>query len=324
MATVKAEEPCESRALATLSGEANDCLPQLSPSPPTPGYTPEFKLESPSHSPIQSSNPLFDAFSTSPFSSDSHRTHSPPQHDDRNVLLSQSPVTRGSPSSAFSFERGSLPQPSSNDHSSPYSMDYQTHSFGPLVITPERGNPSLSHLAIPANPGRFFDQVPSPGILRSPTSHNSAKLSSLCLWAEGMSPCNLSVDSLRTSSLRLLSPVSLHIKLSMPSMDDGHSLPALHGFHGTVTFNAHWPSNAKCVTKVYAGKACISEETENLHLVASSPSTPDGCQLTGFLPPESSLSRCRWLEREPSRFSLHFFCSLTFSFSASHRAGVHP
>jgi hypothetical protein len=106
----------------------------------------------------------------------------------------------------------------------------------------------------------------------------------------------------------------------MPSIDDGDSLPALHGFHGTVTFNAHWPSNAKCVTKVYAGKACISEETENLHLVASSPSTTDGCRLTGFLPPESSLSRCRWLEREPPHDQVCMFPVRSHSHSALHIA----
>ena len=329
LATVKAEETCESGALATLNGDASDALPRLSPSPPTPGYSPEFKLESPSLSPIQSSNPIFDTFTASSFPSDSLRTHSPPsQHDHGNVLLSQSPVTRGSPPSTFPFEHGSLQRPSSNGPSL-YSADYQTQSLTPLAVTtsPDRTNPSLLHITIPANSSRFLDQVPSAGVHRSPTNHSTPKLSSLCLWAEGMSPCNLSVDSLRTSSLRPLSPVSLHINLSMPSMDDSHSLPAFHGFGGTVTFSAQWPSSAKCVTKVYAGKACISEETENLQLVASGSPTTDSCQLMGFLPTESSLTRCRWLE--PGKLLIHHSdksaISLTSEFSAptQHRTRVH-
>jgi hypothetical protein len=51
-----------------------------------------------------------------------------------------------------------------------------------------------------------------------------------------------------------------------------------------------WTSSAKCVTKAYAGNACISEEVDPLIL-----SSVDGGSVFAFLP-ESSLSRCRWFD----------------------------
>ena len=336
LATVKTEESCDSSPL-TLNSDESDSVPRLSPSPPTPGFSPgEFKFESPSHSPSQTCSSIFDTYPASPFPIDSPHDHSSPssKHEVGNVVLSSSPVTRGSPPSTFTFERQDVKQTASKDPSPLFTVDYQVDSYTPLAIvtssTPIDSLPQIAKLDSPVDRTRFFDQVSS-GTRRStlPSPSSSAnKLTSLCLWAEGMSPYNLSIDSLRASSLRPLSPIALQMKLSLPSIDDIHSLPTLHGFHGTVTFNAPWSSSAKCVTKVYTGRAFISEEAETLQLVASSASARDNCQLTGFLPSESSLSRSRWLDAckhavHVSPFAFRVLIHVPTSFTDQDNAGIH-
>jgi hypothetical protein len=305
LGTVKTEDPSDSSGLITLDIEQGDAAPSLSPSPPTSGCSPgDFDFESPSHSPPQPSSATFQTYPATSFPMEPHHAHppSPSQHVVQNVLLSSSPVTRLPPPSTFGFEHRDVQQTSAR---APFNMEYPANPFLPLTVgtscEPANAVHNIAKLESPANRTRFFDQAPSAtvtqrSILPPLTCPPTNKLSSLCLWADGMQPYNLSVDSLRTTSLRPLSPVALQIKLYLPSINDIHSMPTLHGFHGTVTFNISWSASVRCITKVYAEKTCVSEEAETLQLVVSSSSTRDNCQMTGFLPSESSLSRSRWLD----------------------------
>ncbi|KAI0283135.1 hypothetical protein BGY98DRAFT_34943 [Russula aff. rugulosa BPL654] len=96
-------------------------------------------------------------------------------------------------------------------------------------------------------------------------------ITAVSLTAAGMRPLVIEVEQYAPPSPTLANftpRVSIHIKLSLSSLHDVSSPPALHGFSGTVTFAAPWANVAQCMTRVFAG---------------------------GVVPlPESELSRCRW------------------------------
>jgi hypothetical protein len=231
-----------------------DAVPRLSPSPPSPGFSSgDFKFESPSHSPLQPCSAIFDSYSTAPFSIESPHRHSPSPSNNEigSVVLSSSPVSRSSPSSTFTFEHRDVQHTASTSAVAFFNMECEANSYPPVNHGASSGSSQVAKLETPVNRARFFDQAPSArrsSVFPSPTSPTTNKISSLCLWAEGISSYNLSFDALRATSLRSLSPITIQTKLSLPSIDDIHSLPTLHGFHGSVTFNAPWPSSAKCVT----------------------------------------------------------------------------
>jgi len=115
-------------------------------------------------------------------------------------------------------------------------------------------------------------------------------ITAVSLSAAGMRPLLVDVDRYAppSPSLANYSPrVSIYIKLSLSSLHDVSSPPALHGFTGTVTFAAPWMSVAQCVTRVFAGGVCESEEYAYFEPVT--PLSP-----VTVLLPESELSRCRW------------------------------
>ena len=120
-------------------------------------------------------------------------------------------------------------------------------------------------------------------------------VTSVSLTAAGMRPLVIGVEQYAPPSPTLanFSPrVSIHIKLSLSSLHDVSSPPALHGFLGTVTFAAPWTNVAQCVTRVYAGGVCESEEYAYFEPTASL--SPLSMAPVTVPLPESELSRCRW------------------------------
>ncbi|KAJ2921908.1 hypothetical protein H1R20_g15190, partial [Candolleomyces eurysporus] len=67
--------------------------------------------------------------------------------------------------------------------------------------------------------------------------------------------------------------------------------PTLHGFTASVAVASVWSNSARCITKVMAGNTCVFEESEALQVSHIS----NGGAVHALLP-ESSLSRCRWLD----------------------------
>jgi len=121
-------------------------------------------------------------------------------------------------------------------------------------------------------------------------------ITALSLGAAGMRTLLVEVDRYAPPSSASLpnSPpcVSVHIKLSLSSLHDVSSPPALHGFSGTVTFAAPWGSVAQCVTRVFAGGVC--ESVEHAYFEPTTPLSPISMTPVTLPLPESELSRCRW------------------------------
>lgn len=120
-------------------------------------------------------------------------------------------------------------------------------------------------------------------------------ITAVSLTAAGMRPLVIEVGQYAPPSPTLanFSPrVSIHIKLSLSSLHDVSSPPALHGFSGTVTFAAPWTNVAQCVTRVFAGGVCESVEYAYFEPAASL--SPLSMAPVTVPLPESELSRCRW------------------------------
>ena len=125
--------------------------------------------------------------------------------------------------------------------------------------------------------------------------HVRNSITAVSLSAAGMRPLLVDVDRYapQSPSLANYSPhVSIYIKLSLSSLHDVSSPPALHGFTGAVTFAAPWTSVAQCVTRVFAGGVC--ESVEHAYFEPVTPLSPVSVSPVTVLLPESELSRCRW------------------------------
>jgi hypothetical protein len=118
-------------------------------------------------------------------------------------------------------------------------------------------------------------------------------ITAVSLTAAGMRPLVIEVDQYAPPSPTLANfppRVSIHIKLSLSSLHDVSSPPALHGFSGSVAFAAPWTNVAQCVTRVFAGGVCESVEYAYFEPAAS----PLSMAPVTVPLPESELSRCRW------------------------------
>jgi len=125
--------------------------------------------------------------------------------------------------------------------------------------------------------------------------HVRNSITAVSLSAAGMRPLLVDVDQYAppSPSLANSSPrVSIYIKLSLSSLHDVSSPPALHGFTGMVTFAAPWISVAQCMTRVFAGGVC--ESVEYAYFEPGTPLSPVSASPVTVLLPESELSRCRW------------------------------
>lgn len=129
----------------------------------------------------------------------------------------------------------------------------------------------------------------------SPTRVVRNYITAVSLCADGMRPLVVDVGRYASPSSSLLNyppRASIHIKLSLSSLHDVSSPPTLHGFSGTVSFAAPWTSMAQCVTRVFAGGVCESEEFA--YFEAAAPLLPLSMTPVTVSLPESGLSSCRW------------------------------
>ncbi|KAI0695906.1 hypothetical protein BC835DRAFT_919335 [Cytidiella melzeri] len=140
------------------------------------------------------------------------------------------------------------------------------------------------------------------------STHPTNRLLQLNLWAEGMTMVTFDVDQLSAAmAMPPLSPQDLppsilfRIKISITSIGDIHSSPNLHGLHGAIMLASRWTSSAKCVTKLYSGTTCISQESAFLEQLP--PSNTLNPSLVACALPESSLSRCKWLLQEEDKIT---------------------
>ncbi|KAJ2916042.1 hypothetical protein MD484_g4374, partial [Candolleomyces efflorescens] len=117
------------------------------------------------------------------------------------------------------------------------------------------------------------------------------RATTLFLCAEGMTPFSVNVDALGQSTSAPRPTFALRIKLAVPVLNDVRSPPTLHGFTASVAVASVWSNSARCTTKVMAGNTCVFEESEALQISHMS----NGGAVHALLP-ESSLSRCRWLD----------------------------
>jgi hypothetical protein len=193
-----------------------------------------------------------------------------------------SPVTP----SAFSFLANTRPD-SQESQSSPRSAESPLGHSSPLAfsgpaIPPPRGTykPGM-HQAVVSNQPRSADAS-------SPHTSGDSRVKTVCLLADGMTPFSIHVDALLASQSRR--PwLALKMKLCITSVDDIRSPSTLHGFAGSICLSGAWANSGKCITKVYVGNVCISEEVGTLGV-----SNIEVGRVTAILP-DSSLTRCRWL-----------------------------
>ncbi|KAI0093627.1 hypothetical protein BDY19DRAFT_902388 [Irpex rosettiformis] len=141
---------------------------------------------------------------------------------------------------------------------------------------------------------------------------NTNRLLQLSLWAEGMSAVTFDVDQMSTAMAMMIPTPSLHdpppsilfrIKISITSIGDIHSSPNLHGLHGAITLASRWTSSAKCVTKLYSGATCISQESGVFVESLPSPQPLNSSHAVVCALPESALSRCKWLDLAEDRIT---------------------
>ncbi|KAF8163269.1 hypothetical protein B0H34DRAFT_650490 [Crassisporium funariophilum] len=126
----------------------------------------------------------------------------------------------------------------------------------------------------------------------TPTHHRYSrnKVTSVFLSADGMTPFSVKVDALAHPSAQVQPPFTLRIRLCVPTMNDARAPPTLHGFSSTLSLENVWSVTGRCITKVYANNACMSEETGFLNITHINVGTVNAAI------PESPLSRCRWLD----------------------------
>jgi hypothetical protein len=131
------------------------------------------------------------------------------------------------------------------------------------------------------HPSHFQDVAPT---------HTNVRLSRLQIWADGLPPFTVEVDSL-TSPPKPYSRVMLRLKLSLPPGEVESSVSTLHGFGGAIVLSEPWLSSGKCFTRVFTANTCVSKELDYLQ--------PTNQSLTAFLP-DSWLTKSRWLEASTS------------------------
>ncbi|KAF9464665.1 hypothetical protein BDZ94DRAFT_456593 [Collybia nuda] len=123
-----------------------------------------------------------------------------------------------------------------------------------------------------------------------PNNVSYNKATAICLMADGMTPFTIKLDALIPLQEFPSTALALKIKIGITPVDDIRSPSTLHGFIGSICLAQVWASTGKCVTRVYADNLCISEEIGSLDITNVEVGTAVA------LLPESTLSRCRWLD----------------------------
>lgn len=255
----------------------------------SPNYSPyEFKSEFPPSpgQPLASLSPTESHSPSNSYPSTSHRNTSPSHIGDlgfppsaprvgHSVYPSGGAVQQSSHSRQLPFRPGYPPEDDSVNLApyAPPDLVYQTPSRPSLHPVQTNVFPSATHL-----------------VSFSSTHSATNRVTAVHLAADGMAPYYIKVDALITPTPGTRSVPVLKVKLSITSVDDIRSPPILHGFTGSVCLTSVWMISGKCVTKVFIGGTCISEEVESLEV-----SHVDVGTVFALLP-ESSLSRCRWFD----------------------------
>jgi len=117
-------------------------------------------------------------------------------------------------------------------------------------------------------------------------THTNVRLTRLQVWAEGLDPFTVEVDTL-TSPPKPYSRVMLRLKLCIAPVSDPTIPSPLDGFSGAIVLSQPWSTSGKCFTRVFTANTCISKELDYLR--------PTNQTLTAMLP-DSWLTKSRWLE----------------------------
>jgi hypothetical protein len=273
LAPVKSEESCDTSSLIPF--DESDCVSPITPS--TPSFSPtEFIYEHQSGSTVPSP-PTFHSSTYSAKFSDSPKesTHVDAFVVTQDVPYAPSPLTPVSPPPQLQDDqfKPQAAQPTPSPSPPPSRRRVQSDT----IVEPSRP------LSSPTSPSHS-------GVLSYLGRRPINRICFLSLWADGMQPFTIPIQ--HQSGL----PVTLRIRLRLSSIDDVHSPPTLHGFHGAVTLSAPWTSTAHCITKVYPNNICVAEETGLLQVLSTNSSQPGGSQTVQAFLPESPLSRSRWLD----------------------------
>ncbi|KZT11381.1 uncharacterized protein LAESUDRAFT_267335 [Laetiporus sulphureus 93-53] len=134
------------------------------------------------------------------------------------------------------------------------------------------------------------------------------RLRGINLWTDGISLSSTDVDRLMTASgvapAANESPISframLRLTVKFPA-GGSQGAPHFQGIKGAVSFASRWSTVARCYTKTWAGTACVSREWGTFVLPpheVSSASGSSGATSPMVIAnlPDSSLSRCGWLD----------------------------
>ncbi|KAJ3479196.1 hypothetical protein NLI96_g9231 [Meripilus lineatus] len=182
----------------------------------------------------------------------------------------------------------------------PSSSSPPAHLQAGVKLEPLHATPGLYNLP-PITQSAFPESVDFATSFPLPPPLPRHRVTKLSLWADGMVPFEVDVDRLALTGTHRPDHTSvlIRIKLSISSIDDIHSSPNLHGFQGTMTFSEPWNSDAKCITKSYAGPACMSSEIGSLEATSSPAALSNTAWMSqGYSTalPDSCLTRCKWLE----------------------------
>lgn len=120
--------------------------------------------------------------------------------------------------------------------------------------------------------------------------HSPSRVTSICLWTDGMAPLSIKLDALMSPHTSICMPLVLELRLSIAPNGGVTGTSPQDGFFTSVSLSKLWNNFGKCVTRVYANNICTSEvvgalDVSNIEM-----------GIVNATLPESSLSRCRWLD----------------------------
>jgi hypothetical protein len=170
---------------------------------------------------------------------------------------------------------------------------HQLPSFNepsPFSVQPKYPSP-------PIHPPNSPYQAPrNPAVSRhssvTPTHYRYSRnnVTSVFLQADGMTPYSVKVDALAHPSQQVQPPFMLKIRLCVPTVNEMRAPQTLHGFHASLSLENVWSATSRCVTKVFANNALLTEEAGFLNVTHINVGTVNAAL------PDSALNRCRWLD----------------------------
>ncbi|KAG6854310.1 hypothetical protein C0991_008205 [Blastosporella zonata] len=126
-----------------------------------------------------------------------------------------------------------------------------------------------------------------------------SRATSICILADGMAPLSIKLDALISASPSSgCRALTLQIRLAITPEDDIRRTSAQDGFFANVSLSRVWNVSGKCITRVYTNSMCTSEVVGALDV------TDIDMGIVNAMLPESTLSRCRWLDASvPTRIT---------------------